>query len=122
MYALDVQGIDSDVAEYANRTLLLNADYGVYSGFPETLREEPQYTEEVWCLDENRVLVCQFVSDDPSSAAGRRASHPRTVAMFFLNVDSMTPRLALWAQCRTPEAVDLALRVFRTVRFRPRAA
>lgn len=105
------EGIDSDVYSYVSPTLEIAIDFGTYSAYPGSMSSKPGYEEEIWCFDRETAIVCRYYA---GTTDGHSPSLPRA-AMFFLEGER---RPAFRARCTTAEALNTALQIFRTVRYR----
>lgn len=113
----DVQGIDSEVAEYRGPGVVLSMDHGMYSGVPT-------------CTDRHGRCVLRTVELDGREAqAGFYYNGPRPVegqSLYFLHVHVPLKKrpteeaLGMVAQCETRQACQQAWEIFRTVRFTER--
>jgi hypothetical protein len=100
------QGIDSYVGEFTGSGVVLEFDYGLYSS-PLDEAVEPKYV----------------VAHDTIGGYGAKVVCPRTpghgvTGVYFPKIASSN-KLCLWGQDLTDTQQELALKIFRTVRFGP---
>jgi hypothetical protein len=100
------QGIDSYVGEFTGSGVVLNFDYGPYSS-PLDEYVEPKYV----------------VAHGTIGGYGAKVVCPRTpghgaTGVYFHKIASSN-KLCLWGQDLTDTQQELALKIFRTVRFGP---
>ena len=100
------QGIDSYVGEFAGSGVVLEFDFGQYSN-PLDEAVEPKYVVAQETIGSYRAkVVCP-----------RMPGHGVT-GVYFPRIGS-SDKLCLWGQDRTDTQQELALKIFRTVRFGP---
>ncbi|SRR6266404_7191626 len=98
------QGIDSYVGEFVGNGIVLKFDYGEYSN-PLDEAREPKY-----------VVARENVGGHKSRMVYPRAPGNGITGIYFSKVPGSN-RLCLWGQDLTESQRDLALKIFRTIRF-----
>lgn len=97
------QGIDSAVASLRGRGLYMNFDYGPYGGYSGCGRAAA-CIERAETIDGRAALIATR-----ESAANRKISARITLAE--------GPTVDLFADCTTPAACELVVRMIRSIRF-----
>lgn len=98
------QGIDSYVGEFAGNGIVLKFDYGRYSN-PLDEAREPKY-----------VVARENVGGHKAKVVYPREPGQGITGIYFSRVPGSN-RLCLWGQDLTDSQRELALKIFRTVRF-----
>jgi len=100
------QGIDSYVGEFTDSGVVLKFDYGLYSS-PLDEAVEPKY-----------VVVHETIGGYGAKVVCPRAPGHGVTGVYFPRIASSN-KLCLWGQDLTDTQQELALKIFRTVRFGP---
>jgi hypothetical protein len=100
------QGIDSYVGEFTGSGVVLKFDYGLYSS-PLDEAVEPQY-----------VVAHETIGGYGAKIVCPRAPGHGVTGVYFPKIANSN-KLCLWGQGLTDTQQELALKIFRTVRFGP---
>jgi hypothetical protein len=111
MTRIPVQGIDSLVGRYADDTLELAFDYGWYSS---SLDEIEGATVESAEIDGRKARIVVGKGFKPEFAYWAGVHFPNLVQQRH-----GTTTLTMTAACRSRSDVDVAKRIFRSIRFKP---
>jgi hypothetical protein len=104
-----VHGIDSYVSEFTNEDMVLNFDYGAYSGDPlDDGSKDKGYDSHIENIAGHRVQIVTFNADEHS---GFRFNH--IILASFLGLG-----LTMEVQCRTESNYGDAKKIFRSVKFK----
>ena len=105
-----VQGTDSCVTQYAAGGCTFAGDYGFYSGSLDSLEGTPGYVPSHTVID---AIEASIVTVGPVDGA-----QPFQAGVHFPRLPAgVATKLTLMASCKTEQARDMAVRVFRTLRF-----
>ncbi|HET8935285.1 MAG TPA: hypothetical protein VFN67_17675 [Polyangiales bacterium] len=105
-----VQGTDSCVTQYDAGGCTFGGDYGFYSGSLESLAGTPGYVPTQTVIDAIEASIVTFGPVDGELSFQAGVHFPRLPT-------GVAIKLTLMARCKTEQARDMAVRVFRTLEF-----
>jgi|GEM_PF-2514226 len=122
------EGIDSCIVEFESRKILLSIDYGWYGGATEKSDVTLDFREQSFPIDGKTGTLVTYVDD---SLYGRNHPQRKYVAHVFIVVESierkgfpsepMVTSLMMTVSGHSFKDLDVAKRIFRSVRFQSTA-
>jgi hypothetical protein len=120
----DREGIDSCVAEFENRDMLLSIDYGWYGGAATKSDGIIDFKEQAFLIGGKRGRLATYIDD---SLYARKHPERKYVAHLYVElhprstVSEMTMSLTMTVSGRSAKELEVGVRIFRSVRFDWRA-
>ena len=106
-----VQAKDSSVGEYRNSNIHLRFDYGWYSDPLDNYSRKPGYQEVKVEIDGKRAKVVTFHNTEENE------DFKYVAAVHFVRVRDDKTGLTMWADCKGLPEVDIAKRIFGSIKF-----
>ncbi len=102
-------GIDSYVRVFTNTDMVLNFDYGAYSGYPlDEITNKPQYNSHIETIAGHKVQIASFDGD----------MHFPEHFNYNIIVGFLGAGLTMQVACKTDSDFNDATIIFRSVRFK----
>ena len=114
------EGIDSCVAEFENRDMLLSIDYGWYGGAATKSDDTVDFKEQSFRIGGKTGRLATYIDD---SLYARKHPERKYVAHLYVVVrrsgthSQMETSLTITVQGRSAKEVEIGLRIFGSVRF-----
>lgn len=114
------EGVDSCVAEFENRDMLLSLDYGLYGGAAEKSDDTVDFKERFFRIGGKTGRLATYIDD---SIDARNHPERKYVAHLYVVVrrgrvhSQMETSLTITVQGRSAKEVEIGVRIFRSVRF-----
>lgn len=109
-----VQGRDSAVWKFSNKSLVLMIDLGLYSGKSDSDKEEDCYVEKSTVINGRKASIVSYVF--ASHDDGDKFRY--VSAAYFSRIGSEKMKLSFSVLSKTPNEKMVAERIFRSIRFK----
>jgi hypothetical protein len=112
-----VKGIDSEVWQYSNGSIILTIDWGRYSGAFEPYRDQPEYKDERIEINGKTAHFWSFrYSEEYITAALGDKRFNATIC--FADTGIGEQKLTLGADCKTNSDQETAKIIFQSIKFK----
>jgi len=109
---IKVKGKDSMVGRFESKTVRLSYDYGWYSDSLKHYTEREGYRATEAMVDGKKAKIVTFQQKTEDAALGHIA------AIHFPKLPNTQSRLTIFARCAGEKELDLAKKIFGTVKFK----
>jgi hypothetical protein len=112
-----VKGIDSEVWQYSNGSIILTIDWGPYPGAFEPYRDQPEYKDERIEINGKTAHFWSFrYSEEYITAALGDKRYNATIC--FADTGIGEQKLTLDADCKTNSDQETAKIIFQSIKFK----